>query len=860
MGKRILILMLMLGVVGVLFADSLTEQQHGVMLYPDNSTVSWWGTDTPQPDTIRYDDYGTQNYYWALGTYYASTRFTPCDTFDLRAVYLRANGNNLTNLYNVWVTGDVMVGALHTPDPNNILLTESNIAQTTGWIQIDLSDTLTFDPGEHFHVVIGPMPSISAGNWWQVLIDGTPDAFGRSLYTMSWPTGSDFDVVLNHDWRLRAGGEYAVGCPDLAIVNVDNDSLKYFHCLGDVVTFRALVDNLGGFDADTFDVQWEVADTSGAVVFTTIGTYYGLLMGNSTTVVAPTSWTTAAVDEYIVTCTNLWPDDTVPDNDTKMLEQQVYDPTASAMLNYTLPPYNVSVTTDPGDGYAMQYVACQYPLQVTHIEVETADAGTVSMRVLGDDGLDDPSGVLFDTTITLVAGSTVIPIVPAVTIADGPFYVAYVNTGTASLSLYLDEDPNAGSNVTMPVKWQTYDSGVTWSQATGPDSPLNARVMPYGGVIRDIRVDWMTFPGFFGPGSDPFDGQIQVSNQGTQADTFDVSLTIEDTTFTRSVVFYESQQVIDLAPGDSAELTYSTYNFPNIGEYILTAEAVAPGDVTPGDNVIMAEHQTCSYPSELTYDDGTFENGWAYYDPGNWWGAYFDPPFHPCRITGMRLNFSTVPAGYDNARVQIIADDQTTLLFDMEDESVDEGWNTYVVPDVPIASSYFYAGTEWVTGAPDAPYFGTDSNEPISYMARQRVTGVWYYDVEEAGVRVTVDGPKMSPVVITRTGGSRNLDMQLTWNHIGTSETYYFIYESDTPYGTYTLVDSVLYPAQSWSDTNLPEMKKFYYVTFGDASGARDQTLPGQYLWQPFEISPSRINGIEPGVTRLVPDGVADRR
>jgi hypothetical protein len=131
--------------------------------------------------------------------------------------------------------------------------------------------------------------------------------------------------------------------------------------------------------------------------------------------------------------------------------------------------------------------------------------------------------------------------------------------------------------------------------------------------------------------------------------------------------------------------------------------------------------------------------------------------------------------------------------------------------------------------------------------------------VEEAGVRVTVDYAVMSPIVIERTGGSRNLDMQLTWNHAGATGTYYFIYESSDPYGTYSLVDSVAYPAQSWSDTNMPDVKKFYYVTFGDASVARDQTLPGQYLWQPFEITASGCSAIEPGVTRA-PEGVADHR
>ena len=867
MGKRILILMLMLSVAGSLLAVPWADRENTALLSAATGPVNYWGMDNPEPDTIRYDDFGTTHYWWPIGSYYVSTRFTPQSDFELRSAYVMETCNDATLRYNVWVTGDIMVGTLHTPDDAVIHTELLDLTPTIGNLiieQIDFIDSVSFFAGEDFHIVIGPLAANDPSPRFNTWLDAGSQGYFRSLYTTLWPTGAVFDLVAgtNYDWRIRAGGEYVGDYTDATVTNVVNDSAKYFFCPSTPVTFGATVENLGTLAIPNYDVKWVVRDGAGVLSDSIQGSYTNLGIGVEANIVAPSAWNESAVGSYIVTCTILAPGDATPDNDDMLFEEYVYDPTLSTLLTYTESPFPVGLTMDPGEGYAMQYDACSYPVEITHLEIEPQTAGAAAVRVYGDDGTGnlDPTAVLYDSTVTLALINNIIPLVPPVPIASGPFYVAYINTGTVDLSVPMDDDPNAGANPVTSVRWSTNDNGATFDLVLGADHPLAARINPFGGTIRDVGVDWMTFPGFFGPGSDPFEGQIQVRNNGTEADTFDVSLTIEDTAFARTVVFSETQTVTNLAVGDSAELTYGSYNFPGIGEYILTAEAIAPGDANPSDNVLMAEHQTCLYPSELTYDDGDFENGWAFFDPGNFWGALFAPPFYPCKITDMRLNFSTVPAGFDNARAQIIGPDQTTLWYDYEDPAVVVGWNSYSPGDILVMDSYFYAGTEWITGAPDAPYFSTDETEPISLMARQRITGVWYFDVEDPGVRVTVDAAVMSPIVITRTGGSRNLDMQLSWTFAGTAgTTWYFIYESSTPYGTYALVDSVLHPAQSWSETNLPEVKKFYYVTFGDASGSRDNTLPGQYLWQPFEMTASSNSAIEPGVIRA-PRGVADRR
>jgi hypothetical protein len=852
MGKRVLMFMLMFGVAGALWAVPWANQDMGPVLVSSPSINTWWGLDSPQPDTILYDDPTVGSYRLYGGTFYCSVRFTPLLDYTLRAAYIGVSVVNMDTLTTVWVAGDAAGFA----DPNNILST-ATFTPVNGWNQIDFTDSLSFLADEDFHIVYGPLVATNnpdPGPGTYPLLDSNADWLNRSYYNSTWPASGPSSPVYGYDWRVRAGGEYGGGgWVDLGVVNVDNDVMKFFLCQDDVVTFQAWIENVGTLDVDTFNVEWVVRDEASVVVFTTTGTYVGpLAVGGDTSVVAPASWTAGTLGEFIVTATVTATGDAIPENDSKMLEQQVDDPSLAQLLDYDIPNFQVNLSLSALNGRAMEFTPCVYPVIITEMQMEiTSAAGTARLAIYGDDGSDapDPTNVLFDTTAALATGNNIFP-VDSIPIASGSFYLAYIATDANSPTIPMDAAPSAGENLTMGVMYETSDNGAIWAWDLGGDHPLRARIMPYGAAIRDIRMDWLTFAGFFVPENTSIAHEVQVTNNGTQADTFDVTLTIEDTTFTESVVYTETQTVYNLAVGDSATVTFGTYNYASPGEYIVTAEAVVPGDATPGNNTIMAETQVCVYPSELTYDDGDFENGWAYYDPGNFWGARFDPPIYPCIITDVRLNFSTVPAGYDDAKAQIIDDDGTTILYNYLDESVVEGWNTYAIPDILVMNSFFYAGTEWVTGAPNAPYFATDTSDPISFMARQRIAGVWYYDVEDAGVRVTVDAAVIDNVEIGYVPVADD-DIVLTWDFDGISgETYYFIYEADEPYGTFALVDSVLHPTQTWTDVGVTEEKKFYYVTLGDASGSRANTLPGQYLWFPVEITVSGAEVVEPGVTR----------
>jgi len=856
MGRRALVFVMMFGVVGVVMASPTMAP----MVETTPIVVPYWGTDTAQPDTIRYDDTGASSYRLYGGVFYNSVRFTPLSPFELRAAYIYVNrvGTDSTG-FRVWVARDSIGFA----NPNRILEVRGPYTPSIGTVLYDvtfqdtLANNLHFEAGQDFHIIYGPInatlnPTPGPGTY--PILDGTLSGLNRSYYTTGvWPTNiPTINVAGGYDWRCRAGGRYGGGgWVDLGVGNVDNVSLRYFLCQNDASTFRALINNPGTMDVATYNVQWDVRDAGNIVVFTTTGTYGPLVAGSNTTVTAPAAWNATTLGEFIMTATVTAAGDVTPENNSKMLEQQVDDPALAHLLDYDIPNFQVNLSIGANGGRIMKFTPCQMPVEITSLQVELiSTAGNALIRIYGDNGsgAPNPASVLFSTTAALIVGNNVIP-VPSVAVATGSFFVAYQYADATTPTIPMDAEPNAGTNLTMGVEYVTSDGGATWTLTAGGDHPLRAMVMPAGGIIRDISLDWMTFPGFFGPGSDPFAGDIQVTNNGTATDTFDVSLVIQDTTFARTVVFSQTLPVVGLAVGDSTEVTFDPYTFTTVGEYILTTNAIVPGDANPSDNMISAETQICAYPSELTYDDGTMENGWAFNTAGYYWGARFDPPIYPCKITGMKVYFNSFPAGSDDSRMKIYDDDGTTVRYDFLDTAIETGWNTYVVPGLPVIDGFFYAGTEWVTAYPTAPFIGTDTNTPISYMARQLIAGVWYYDIEEAGVRVTVEATKVKNVVIQKTGGTDNVNINLSWNLAGApSGTWFFIYKSDTPTGTYALVDSVAYPTQTWNDTNVPGFNKYYHVTFGNASGARALTLPGEYLWAPIEIGPTGVDAVEPGI------------
>ncbi len=464
----------MFGMVSALSANAT------LTMVSEPTLIEWWGTDTPQPDTIMYDDPTVGSFIMFDGTYYISVRFTPLLDFDLRAAYISLYVFNMDTTFDVWVTGDSGGYA----DPSNIYEHVVDYPALNGWNQVDFADTHSFNANQDFHIVYGPLfatndPSVGPGVY--PLLDSNADWLNRSYYNSTWPTTPPLTHISGYDWRCRAGGEYSSGgWTDLGVANVDNVEQVYFLCQNDLATFRALIENVGTLDVTTYNVQWNVDDETGITVFTTAGIYGPLLAGNNITVTAPLAWMATTLGEFIVTAVVTAAGDAIPENDSRQLEQQVDDPALAHLLDYDIPELQVQLSLNPNSGRAMEYDACTYPIDIIHLEVDNPDAaGNAIIRIYGDDGLDnpDPGAILFDSTVALIVGNNIIPtgIIP---IVDGPFYVAYLYADATTPNLGFDGEPSASSNLTMPMQWRTINSGADWLLDSGGDLFLRAMVTP----------------------------------------------------------------------------------------------------------------------------------------------------------------------------------------------------------------------------------------------------------------------------------------------------------------------------------------------------------------------------------------------
>jgi hypothetical protein len=207
MSRKVILLTCVLSIAGLGMGSTWEAGSSTPMIGNASTILRQWGTDTPQPDTIRYDDTSPTTYYAHGGVYYLSVRFTPLQPFDLHAAYIGIYAANSTAPYNVWVTGDNGGYA----DPNQILELVPNLVPHTGWNQVDFLMGHHFLANQDFHIVYGPMQATLPlpGPGTYPLLDSSVDSLHRSYISETWPTNPPIDEFLGYDWRLRAGGVYA---------------------------------------------------------------------------------------------------------------------------------------------------------------------------------------------------------------------------------------------------------------------------------------------------------------------------------------------------------------------------------------------------------------------------------------------------------------------------------------------------------------------------------------------------------------------------------------------------------------------------------------------------------------------------
>lgn len=174
-------------------------------------------------------------------------------------------------------------------------------------------------------------------------------------------------------------------------------------------------------------------------------------------------------------------------------------------------------------------------------------------------------------------------------------------------------------------------------------------------------------------------------------------------------------------------------------------------------------------PGELAYDDGTAENAWAYYDPGNGWAVRFSPgEGQTVRIRGARLRFWDtswpIPGG-------------TEFAVEVWDASGPDGapgrrlagpvpgnarrdgsWTEVDLSHLGlVVQGDFYIAYIQTGVYPNVPGLATDDNGPFAGRSWELVGGTWAPSPPEEGnrmIRALVDVAVGSPTITSPADGA----------------------------------------------------------------------------------------------------------
>ncbi|NQS97083.1 MAG: hypothetical protein HQ591_01375, partial [candidate division Zixibacteria bacterium] len=430
-----------------------------VILYPS-------GTDDPQPDTIFYDDGIGGFLLHGPNNMWSSMRFTPVDSFELRAAYIMVQ-----NPFNVSGQAAAVCFANDGGPPSSTVLAGPdympNPPASGQWLYVEFTDPVIFGPMEEFHIAYGPAPAgtyPTAPGWWPHL-DGAQTGNRNYMATTVNPQQlpTNWLPMTYGDYMIRAGGEYLNPFIDLENMNCFTDNKKFFNLPGTDITLKAVVENVGMTDIPTFTVHWDV-QYEGVTVFTSDGAYGPVAQNQILSCASPDIWTPADVGMYEVTATISAPGDENNTNDTSMLEQYATD------LNDM--PYTYAYGTMTGNtslnAWGISFNLPETPARLDSFSIvfNQSDPSAEITVYANDAFYGAPSTVLWETTTSVDTGLNMF-YPPNLDIFEDMFTVAY--DGDSPLS-HDETGINSAENDSMMNSAWSYSAG--WEKMYSGDWPF----------------------------------------------------------------------------------------------------------------------------------------------------------------------------------------------------------------------------------------------------------------------------------------------------------------------------------------------------------------------------------------------------
>lgn len=428
-----------------------------LMISPSGEPIEPPPFDSPQPDTIKYDDGG---YYYLYGptNLWGIVRFTAPSDFEVRCIYIQMlNPNSVSDGVNVGIYNDngagqpgtLVSGPYYYPGP---------LWLGYVWLDVELDEPFpTFSAGENFFVIFGPAPTGTQTQGWFLYVDSNGNTENRSGYGNSQSGPWSFD--LPGDLIVRAGGEVA-SYTDLSAVSCFNNTQKFFMDSGEEVTYRAEIANVGTDDVSSYRVIWRVYNNLGVQVFADSADYGALSSGATATHDCPTPWTTGAPGYYEATATVWNADDPLVENNTTGLEQGI-GPLGFDWLKYDDGESNTSVSSSAGNGWGNRFDPPSYPVKVDSIQIWISDA-IPSSQVEIVNFIGASVVPLGSYTGPLAANANTIDVTAQdINVFEGGIGVSYMYQSPGSI--YKDDNmPCAAANSNMlPTAYQV--AGGSWS-------------------------------------------------------------------------------------------------------------------------------------------------------------------------------------------------------------------------------------------------------------------------------------------------------------------------------------------------------------------------------------------------------------
>jgi len=567
--------------------------------------------DDPQPDTLQYDGNQPGILLYGSNNLWTEQRFTPPVEFELRSVYVLPlnSSNNTTDPCTVAVAED------NNGFPGTILtymIVPTPIPSAYNWIDVNLPSPIIFDQGEDFHLMYsspgGPYP----GTGWWPYFDNDGVNNGRTYYSNSY-SGPSWTSVP-YDAMIRAGGELGGAFLDLATVSVFNDEQQFFFEAGDEITFKAVVENVGLEDADTYTYEWEVKDMSGTSVWTYAGVYTDLLAGQEVELTADETWTPTQDGYYDCWGTVTHPNDADPSNDDDALDVGVFG--LDAWYYYDDGDGTVNFSFSAGDEIGVSLApaallsADEY-IQIDSIKVNLNTAGDCQFKVYQGDGAGGQPGTLMwtSTTQTMASGWNTIAVGEDASVFEGSAIVCVVPQEDITIVMD-DEIPTAGTNPDMPTTHWSNEGG--WGDWNSGDLLLRAYITestatPPGPII-ELSADTVYFPDtYFGETSYY---TLTISNGGSENNLQINTMSLQQSVDVFALPPLSYPLVIGPLSSEDIELSFSPIEtddqdfsgmlgiLHNAGPTTLvpiygtglTLSAFQRGDETPGAYVLLQNH------------------------------------------------------------------------------------------------------------------------------------------------------------------------------------------------------------------------------------------------------------------------------